>query len=116
GGRDLGFASDLELILAYDDRQVIAAPAAVSAGAAYDEFVATLRRLLAGRQGATFELDFRLRPYGRAGAPATSLSALADYYRPDGAAWGYERQALIRLRPITGDAELSAAVLALRDR
>jgi glutamate-ammonia-ligase adenylyltransferase len=75
-----------------------------------------LRRLLAGRRGSTFELDFRLRPYGRAGAPATSISAFADYYRGDGPAWGYERQALIKLRAIAGDPGLIAEVEALRDR
>ena len=116
GGRELGFASDLELILVYDDRQIADVPGAVSAGAAFDGLVATLRRLLAGRQGSTFELDFRLRPYGRAGTPATSLSAFADYYRGDGPAWSYERQAMIKLRPIAGDPELIAAVEALRDQ
>src|SRR5262249_8659925 len=117
GGRELGVASDLELILVYDDRQADAsAPEPVSTGAAFDGLVAALRRLLAGRQGSTFELDFRLRPYGRAGAPATSLSAFADYYRGDGPAWSYERQALIKLRPIVGDPDLIDAVQALRDR
>jgi glutamate-ammonia-ligase adenylyltransferase len=116
GGRELGFASDLELILVYDDRPVVAAPDTASAGAHFDNLVAGLRRLLAGRQGSTFELDFRLRPYGRAGAPATSMSAFADYYRGDGPAWSYERQALIKLRPIVGDPDLTDAILALRDR
>jgi glutamate-ammonia-ligase adenylyltransferase len=70
----------------------------------------------AGRQGTTFALDFRLRPYGRVGAPATSLSAFADYYRGEGPAWGYERQALVKLRAIAGDPGLIAEVEALRDR
>jgi glutamate-ammonia-ligase adenylyltransferase len=116
GGRELGFGSDLELIFVYDDRQAVETPGAVSAGAAFDRYLATLRRFLASRQGATFELDFRLRPYGRAGTPATPLSGFADYYRRDGSAWGYERQALIKLRAIAGDAGLIAEVEALRDR
>jgi [glutamine synthetase] adenylyltransferase / [glutamine synthetase]-adenylyl-L-tyrosine phosphorylase len=116
GGRELGFASDLELILVFDDREIVDVPGAVSAGAAFDGLVAALRRLLAGRKGSTFELDFRLRPYGRAGAPATSLSAFADYYRGEGPAWSYERQAMIKLRAIAGDPELIAEVEALRDQ
>jgi glutamate-ammonia-ligase adenylyltransferase len=116
GGRELGFGSDLELILVYDDHDVLEAFGAVSVGAAFDAFVATFRRLLACRQGSTFELDFRLRPYGRAGTPATSLSAFADYYRSDGPAWSYERQALVKLRAIAGDHELMATVGSLRDR
>jgi glutamate-ammonia-ligase adenylyltransferase len=120
GGRELGFGSDLELILVFDDRQVVAdstaTATALTPGAAFDALVSALKRLLGGRQGSTFELDFRLRPYGRAGAPATSLLAFADYYRSDGAAWSYERQALIKLRPVTGDPALIADVEALRDR
>jgi glutamate-ammonia-ligase adenylyltransferase len=116
GGRELGFASDLELIFVYDDRDVAPAPGAVSVGAAFDAFVANLKRLLSVREGSTFELDFRLRPYGRAGTPATSLSAFADYYRVEGSAWSYERQALIKLRAIAGNADLCATVVALRDR
>jgi glutamate-ammonia-ligase adenylyltransferase len=116
GGRELGFGSDLELIFVYDDRDVAPVPGAVSAGAAFDAVVGTLKRLVSGREGSTFELDFRLRPYGRAGTPATLLSAFADYYRAEGSAWSYERQALIKLRAIAGDAALSATVLALRDQ
>jgi glutamate-ammonia-ligase adenylyltransferase len=118
GGRELGFGSDLELIFVYDDHdaELELAAGAVSVGAAFDAVVATLKRLLSVREGSTFELDFRLRPYGRAGTPATSLSAFADYYRAEGSAWSYERQALIKLRPIAGDADLIATVLALRDR
>jgi glutamate-ammonia-ligase adenylyltransferase len=116
GGRELGFGSDLELIFVYDDHDAELVAGAVSVGAAFDGVVANLKRLLAIREGAMFELDFRLRPYGRAGTPATSLSAFADYYRAAGSAWSYERQALIKLRPIAGDADLIATVLALRDR
>ena len=91
-------------------------PRRASPGAAFDALVSSLRRLLAGRRGTTFDLDFRLRPHGRAGPPATSIRAFADYYRGDGPAWGYERQALIKLRPIAGDPALIAEVEALRDR
>ena len=43
-----------------------------------------------------------------AGSPATSLSTFLDYYRAGGPAWGYERQALIKLRVIAGDPALGA--------
>jgi glutamate-ammonia-ligase adenylyltransferase len=111
GGRELGFGSDLELMLVYDDR-VVAGPA----GAAFDRYVTTLRRVVAGKRGGTFDVDFRLRPYGRAGPMATALSAFAGYYRAGGSAWGYERQALIKLRAIAGDPGLGREVEELRDR
>ncbi len=43
------------------------------------------------------------------------LNHSAKYYAPDGAAWAYERQALVKLRPITGDIELSNELCRLRD-
>ena len=111
GGRELGFGSDLELMLVYDDR-VVAGPA----GAAFDRYVTTLKQVVAGTRGGTFDVDFRLRPYGRAGPLATALSAFAGYYRAGGPAWGYERQALIKLRAVAGDPRLGREVEELRDR
>jgi [glutamine synthetase] adenylyltransferase / [glutamine synthetase]-adenylyl-L-tyrosine phosphorylase len=112
GGRELGFGSDLEVLLVHEGRPVGDPPV----GPAFDRLVAGLRRMLGGLQGSMFELDFRLRPYGNAGAPAPSIATFADYYRGDGPAWSYERQALLKLRPIAGDPGLIAAVGAVRDR
>ena len=111
GGRELGFGSDLELMLVYDDRVV-----AGLAGAAFDRYVTTLKQVVAGTRGGTFDVDFRLRPYGRAGPLATALSAFDGYYRAGGPAWGYERQALIKLRAVAGDPGLGHEVEGLRDR
>ncbi len=111
GGRELGFGSDLELMLVYADRDI-----AEGAGSDFDGLVATLRRVLDGRRGGTFDVDFRLRPYGRGGPPATSLTTFDQYYRAGGPAWSYERQALIKLRAVAGDPGTIAEVEALRDR
>jgi glutamate-ammonia-ligase adenylyltransferase len=116
GGRELGFASDLELMLVYDDRDLPPATEATRAGDYFDACVSALRTAPGGRQGRAFDLDFRLRPYGRAGAPATSWSVFRDYYRAGGPAWSYERQALIKLRAFAGDPDFSREVEALRDR
>ncbi len=116
GGRELGFGSDLELMLVYDDRdvtEVVAASGEVVA--AFNQFVTLLREVLGDRRGGTFDVDFRLRPHGRAGQPATALSAFGQYYRAGGPAWGYERQSLIKLRAVAGDPELGREVEALRD-
>ncbi|HMB06512.1 MAG TPA: hypothetical protein VKP69_22600 [Isosphaeraceae bacterium] len=116
GGRELGFGSDLELMLVYDDRDIAEAAGSAGPGACFDRLVAILRQVLAARRGGTFEIDFRLRPYGRGGPPATALSAFAGYYRAGGPAWGFERQALIKLRAIAGDPGLGREVESLRDR
>jgi [glutamine synthetase] adenylyltransferase / [glutamine synthetase]-adenylyl-L-tyrosine phosphorylase len=112
GGRELGFGSDLELMLVHDDRDVDGS----SAGIRFDRFVTILRQVLATRRGGTFDVDFRLRPYGRGGPPASALSAFAEYYWAGGPAWGYERQALIKLRAVAGDPSLGREVEAVRDR
>ena len=56
------------------------------------------------------------RPYGRAGSLAVSLEAFQNYFGPQGAAWPYERQALVKLRPIAGDADFGRGIVELRDQ
>jgi glutamate-ammonia-ligase adenylyltransferase len=67
------------------------------------------------RQEGIFQIDLQLRPYGKAGSMAVSLESFRNYYAPDGAAWAYERQALLKLRPITGDSKLGDELCRLRD-
>jgi glutamate-ammonia-ligase adenylyltransferase len=62
-----------------------------------------------------FEIDLQLRPYGRAGSLAVSLESFRRYFAPDGPAWAYERQALVKLRPIAGNVGLGQKVASLRD-
>ena len=54
--------------------------------------------------GEIYELDLRLRPFGSGGAIALSLAGYQSYYEKDAEIW--ERQALIRARPVAGDIEL----------
>ena len=116
GGRELGFASDLEAMIVYDDRKRLGAGTGNGSLGFFDTAVAELRAILGSREEHAFELDFRLRPYGRGGPPATSISTFLDYYRAGGPAWGYERQALIKLRTIAGDRALGREVEKHRDR
>jgi glutamate-ammonia-ligase adenylyltransferase len=67
------------------------------------------------REAGIFHVDLRLRPHGGKGALASPLEALRDYYRPGGGAAPFERQALIKLRPVAGDEALGREVVALRD-
>lgn len=116
GGRELGFASDLELILVYADSEAADPPATMTTAAYFDRVVGLLPHVLASRRDGTFELDFRLRPYGKGGTPATALSTFLNYYRAGGPAWGYERQALIKLRAVAGDPAFGPEVETHRDR
>ncbi|VVT02536.1 glutamine-synthetase adenylyltransferase [Erythrobacter sp. EC-HK427] len=54
-------------------------------------------------EGALYEVDTRLRPQGKQGPLAVSLTAFGKYQRED--AWTWEHMALARARPIYGSAK-----------
>jgi hypothetical protein len=61
--------------------------------------------------GALFDTDFRLRPWGNKGPIATRLTALSAYF--DTEAWTWEHMALTRARVIAGNGPLRAQVEGL---
>ena len=109
GGRELGFASDIDLIAVYR------APEGVSAERAAREatrLVSELRRAVSDPRFPV-DLDFDLRPEGKNGPLARSLDAYRSYYARWSVTW--EAQALLRARPVAGDAGLGADFVALAD-
>ncbi len=116
GGRELGFASDIELMFVYDANGQTSGPEVISNAEYYQKIVETFTHAIRSRQEGIFQVDLRLRPYGRAGSLSVSWEAFEKYFGPEGAAWPYERQALVKLRPIAGDAEFGRKVSSLRDR
>lgn len=116
GGRELGYASDIELMVIYDANGWTEGPRVTTTAEYYERLVQELVRAVRARREGIFEIDLQLRPYGKAGSLAVSLEAFRRYFAPGGAAWSYERQALVKLRPIAGDADLGEQILALRDQ
>ncbi len=116
GGAELGFASDIELMFVYEEDGHTSGPESITNAAYFARVVEAVRKTIRARQQGIFELDLRLRPYGQAGAPAATLAAFERYYHPDGPAWPYERQALVKLRPVAGDEAFGRQVIATRDR
>jgi len=114
GGHELGYAADLDVVFVYtgdDGESDGAAPLA-----AVEWFSRCAQRLLnALRQrtprGRLYEIDTRLRPSGSQGLLVTSLAGWRRYHAEDARLW--ERQALIKLRPVAGDRELGAQVARL---
>jgi glutamate-ammonia-ligase adenylyltransferase len=115
GGYELGYASDIELMFVYGGAGQTAGPRQISAVEFYEKVVMEFNRAIWARREGIFQIDLDLRPYGSAGSLAVSLDAFRRYFAPGGPAWGYERQALIKLRAIAGDAALGREVEALRD-
>lgn len=116
GGRELGYASDIELMFVYDDAGKTSGPEVITATEYYIKLVETFSQAIQSRSEGIFHIDLRLRPYGRAGSLAVAREAFESYFRPDGPAWPYERQALVKLRPISGDLEFGKEIVALRDK
>lgn len=82
----------------------------------YQRLVESFNKTIHSKRQGIFEVDLRLRPYGNAGSLAVSLETFEKYFGPQGPAWPYERQALVKLRPIAGDPEFGERVVETRDR
>ncbi|MEZ4554369.1 MAG: ACT domain-containing protein [Dehalococcoidia bacterium] len=115
GGRELGFASDIELLFVYEGEGLTDGPEPVSNAEYFDACVQELLRTIVTRSEGIFEIDLRLRPHGNAGSLATSLEGFKRYYAGDGEAQQFERMALVKLRPVAGDADLARRVVEARD-
>ena len=106
GGRELGYAADLDIVFVFsgpDDEAIT-------------WFSRCAQRLLGAlRQrtprGRLYELDTRLRPSGTAGLLVTSLAGWRRYHAEQARLW--ERQALVKLRPVAGDRALGEEVARL---
>ena len=116
GGRELGFASDIELMFVYDAEGRTDGRESIENSEFFGRLVDALTGVIESRGDGIFEIDLRLRPYGQAGNRAVSLSDFENYFASDGPAWPYERQALVKLRPIAGDAEFGDSIAETRDR
>lgn len=102
GGKELGYASDLDLVFLYQSD-------------ASDLLAQEIYALLAKRMinwltaytatGSLFEIDTRLRPNGSAGFLVTNADAFKKYQMREGnnAAWVWEHQALTRARCSAGN-------------
>lgn len=115
GGREIGFASDIELIFIYEGEGHTDGAEQISNNEFAVKLVNKIRKSVKSRHEGIFEIDLRMRPYGKAGSLAVPFNLLQKYYGKDGAAWDYERQALVKLRPLAGDDDFSALVTTMRD-
>jgi [glutamine synthetase] adenylyltransferase / [glutamine synthetase]-adenylyl-L-tyrosine phosphorylase len=116
GGSELGFASDIELMFLYGGGGETTGPDKISNAAFFERLVNAFSKAIHARQESIFQIDLQLRPYGKAGSLAVSLEAFKRYYALDGPAWAYERQALVKLRPVAGDEVFAREIRDLRDQ
>ncbi|QDT96172.1 [protein-PII] uridylyltransferase family protein [Gimesia aquarii] len=115
GGRELGFASDIELMFIYEGSGQTTGTEVITNNEYYLKLVEKFTKMIKARSEGIFQIDLRLRPYGQAGSLAVSAEAFQSYFSYGGASWPYERQALVKLRPIAADEEFGNHVVRMRD-
>ncbi|MFC7406037.1 bifunctional [glutamine synthetase] adenylyltransferase/[glutamine synthetase]-adenylyl-L-tyrosine phosphorylase [Georgenia alba] len=111
GGREMGYVSDADVLFVHDPLPDADEELATRVAL---EVASRVRSSL--QQAATepvLEVDADLRPEGRNGPLTRSLASYAEYYERWVEPW--ERQALLRARPVAGDAELAARFEAMID-
>jgi glutamate-ammonia-ligase adenylyltransferase len=108
--RELTYGSDLDVIFLYD------VPGADEVEA-QEYFVRLAQKFIWTQQtrtaeGVCYAIDARLRPSGNQGMLVTSRAAFEHYHATSAQIW--EKQALLRARPVAGGKRLSRAFPALR--
>ena len=109
GGKELGYASDLDVVFLYDDDDQ-EAPALYAKLA--QRFITWMTSHTPA--GTLFDIDIALRPDGASGLLVSPLSAFEKYQL--NAAWIWEHQALTRARFCAGDSAIGERFEALRER
>jgi glutamate-ammonia-ligase adenylyltransferase len=107
GGKELGYASDLDLVFLYQ--------AAENDYDAQEMYALLAKRMINWltaftSTGSLFEIDTRLRPNGSAGFLVTNVDAFKKYQMREGdnAAWVWEHQALTRARFAAGNTSVGS--------
>ena len=118
GSKEMNFYSDLDLILIYDShaRYNSGNKNYGSLPAYFAKFTQSLVSAFTSltEEGRLYQVDMRLRPSGKQGPVATSLSAFDSYQREK--AWVWEHMALSRARIIAGDISIKREVLGVFDK
>lgn len=111
GGRELGYASDTDVVFVHRAHEGTDERTAAERALA----VVTRLRQLTERPGPdpAIQLDADLRPEGRNGPMTRSLEAFRQYYERWSLTW--EAQALVRATPMAGPQALADALVALID-
>lgn len=103
GSGELNFSSDIDLIAAFPHAGETNGRRALDNEDFFARLVQRASHLLGETtaEGFGYRVDWRLRPFGSAGRLALSFDAMEDYYQREGREW--ERFALLRARPVSGD-------------
>jgi glutamate-ammonia-ligase adenylyltransferase len=109
GGKELGYASDLDVIFLFDDDDQ-------DAPALYAKLAQRFITWMTAHTpaGILFDIDIALRPDGASGLLVSSVASFEKYQM--NSAWQWEHQALTRARFCAGDADIGARFEAIREK
>lgn len=108
GGKELGYASDLDLIFLMPDEAVDHRDQLTRVAQRLQNWLITLTAA-----GRAYDIDVRLRPDGVAGLLLSTVAAFAEYQQEK--AWTWEHQALTRARYAAGDAQVGVTFEKIRE-
>ena len=109
GGKELSYASDLDLIFLYDDDDQDAPASYAKLAQRFITWMTTHTS-----SGILFDIDIALRPDGASGLMVSSVKAFERYQEKS--AWLWEHQALTRARFCAGDSNIGKAFETIRER
>lgn len=115
GGHELNYVSDVDVIFVHAPREPETPP---HGGESEDTAIAArlaghLMRICSEHtaEGSIWQVDAALRPEGRSGVLSRTIEGHRAYYERWASTW--EFQALLKARPVAGDAELGAEYAAM---
>ena len=110
GGHEMTAASDLDLMLVYENELGLEYSSGEKPLGVNQYFTRLTQRLITSitaptSEGVLFDVDMRLRPSGSKGPVATSFESFREYQK--NSAWTWEKLALTRARVVSGDRKLA---------
>jgi glutamate-ammonia-ligase adenylyltransferase len=116
GGIELGYGSDLDLVFLHTagPGETVGGPKPIDNAYFFARLGQRVVHMLTTHTaaGMLYETDMRLRPSGSSGLLVSHIHGFETYQSKE--AWTWEHQALIRARPIIGDAVLRDAFSTIR--
>jgi glutamate-ammonia-ligase adenylyltransferase len=108
GGKELGYASDLDVIFLFDDEHPDAPMLYAKLGQRFITWMTSHTP-----SGILFDIDIALRPDGASGLLVSRLSAFEKYQKES--AWVWEHQALTRARFCAGNIRIGEGFEHIRE-